>query len=1514
MRPALLAAACLLSTIVRAGALVTVDVTPLQTTPLAEGAERRVQSVSLSNELANYTLTYDIDTVAGKPDEVTSHWWAWTIQYVTLGLTEPTNANWYFQGFFNWYFDGESLYNRPATMEVLRAGGTDGLVQYTWDTPTVTARIRFGLTTGSDKLLMFADYTPKTAIKVSRLRLNCYPTGFAQPRQRAVTTAQGTRRTGDVVDLDLAAERWVLYEDTTEGRSGDGSAGLLVGTPSAFAKIHIPVGEYGITTDLTLKPEARSFALALYSFPTLPDYQATRDYFQAGGDAEAAWLGHQAGREAGGPLPAWKLPEQRREALREWTARLFDRPSERWRKLNEPLEFDWSAKLPGGPIRTKLFVARWAAWETMALADRLDMAVDHVYFDRADDLAGSRNWPYASYTGIGSVGRGPATTRALQLLDDDAAELYLLPCIDPNAIPPTVLARLLERVAEGKGLLLTGPSSRLAHWPKELLAEPDAGLAKQVLASFESWSHVPGWEPGEDGQPPIEGYRYGQGRVIAIRRDFGTYAAFCPRNKATEGLDGAMDRSLAIAARAAVVAAGRPSLAGDLPGQPDATMLSIKVPPQAATWVVRRQDTYGRVMSLQAYQGPLFPAPIGVLLYLGSDPVFQDWKWLDAEGRTIGNASAFADGNMLRGGDLKMANDVRLRVADLTPCEVAAPPAPATVPLQEGGTLTAEVVIENLLDGPWQLKAEVMDAAGRILARSRQPATERMTISLALPRPVRVCHALEVSLVGEPALELAFTRIPFTIPLPYPYDDFTALLWTYTGGDPILRRTTAMGYQLGADMQDLSHMGGADDTRAAREYAVAARSGLRLVPYVTRIYGEGDASKQRRPGLFETAVNARTEASLAANARQARPYAPAAFTLGDENYLNNSPYEIGWRPDTIAAYQAWLTARYGAIDTLNEAWGSGYAGFGEVQPVTLRDGAASTVSYAPWLELQTFLTESFVGLHERFATVIQQQMPDAKVGCDGFLGYHVKSGYDFRALTRNLRLNQTYVSQPLQGELVRSFKQPGAFTGRWGNAIADSEDGFRAWVWDTLFRGDQAAWWWTSWGCDYIPFNPDGSLNPFGRAFFEVVNEAKAGAGRLLLNARREDSGIGILYDHRNLLAAELAGQLVQQPAFSGDAAYVQTLTSLARAIRDEGCEYHFVAADQVEGGQLSPEREAVLFVPLATCLSDAAADGLRRYVEAGGSLVIDGRAGLLDERGSIRAVRPLDELCGVRSPTGAAAMAADAWRGEVDWNAAVKAPATVLEPGVEVTNGQAGADFGGHPVRIQRQVGQGRAMLLNLAWRDVAGERHSDGPKPLTALLQELLSEAGRQPFAKVEAPDGGRLTAVHQSLWTDGPVQYLAVRQDLLDRGLAPQPCRITLDHPAVVYDMRSGKRIGEGQTTTWTAEIRRGNDLLYAVLPYTVDGLNVSSALRGDATASLVVDLRLQTSSTPGRHAVRVDVYAPGSNVPHREYSQTATLVDGQGRLDIPWALNDPTGIWRIVARDAASGVRAQASVER
>jgi len=145
---------------VGASAAVFVTVGEPQVTKTAEG-EDFVQEVTLANEIAHYTLNYDVSRLTGKPNEITSHWWQWQQGYIPIGMTEPSNPNWYWQAFMRWTFDGESLHTLPATMRVVRESGPDGMIEYSWDAPKARVWLRFAMVTGSDKLLATSELWPE---------------------------------------------------------------------------------------------------------------------------------------------------------------------------------------------------------------------------------------------------------------------------------------------------------------------------------------------------------------------------------------------------------------------------------------------------------------------------------------------------------------------------------------------------------------------------------------------------------------------------------------------------------------------------------------------------------------------------------------------------------------------------------------------------------------------------------------------------------------------------------------------------------------------------------------------------------------------------------------------------------------------------------------------------------------------------------------------------------------------------------------------------------------------------------------------------------------------------------------------------------------------------------------------------------------------------------------------------------------------------------------------------------
>ncbi|HOZ47896.1 MAG TPA: beta-galactosidase [Candidatus Hydrogenedentes bacterium] len=1475
---------------------------------------RVVQDVILATSAASYTLRYDVIERADDPARVDFSKWAPTIGYTPLGIAGPSMENWYNQGFFIWTFDDFNINDWKATFRVVREFGADAMVEYVWDTPKVKAVARFAITSQSDKLLFFGRYEPKEPIRDVKLRFMAYPVTFEKPWTRALTTHARTLTEGSAA-IDLDSERWLLLEDIQPDRPGAGSAGLILGDATASSSVTVSaIGGYAEYVDIALNPEQRAFALGLYEFPGLPDYEETRAYFRRIADAESDAIAKLTQADLDQPLVPLPTDAERIAHVVRADEEQLERPAETWQPNPAALDFPWAAQVSGPPVGVALFVARWAAYDTMELAWRVEMNVRHQYFDTADTLADPNAWPYRGQTGIGALGTSLAARNAARICLDDATDVIVVASLNPGAIGPRLRAAIIGQVQSGKGLLIAGGANALAGWPAELSATPDASLVQPALDAI-PWAETPGLRAGSRGRavdgPPLEGYRYGEGRVVVFKANTGRYQSILPLNDVTEGLEGADDRILALHAMALLAAAGRPfpcSVTYGKPaapveaGQPATVPVTIAGGEWARSWV-RIQDDH----DVRAAAGDdLFDREhscVRVPPLPAMRRYYVDLALADAESECVGFGSTVID----------VAGAQAIADVRIEPSRQIHPAGPPVVDLPAGGPITFRARVEpGGVDG-LTVRWHVEDCSGRWLAETTAPVTGNEAAGrVTLPAPVAVSHALDVALfAGDTAL--AVTRVPFTIPVAFPYDDFTVLMWSYAGGERPVRIENRLCYEMGSDMMDLCHMGGYSDEGAAREYALSAWSGQRLVPYVTRIAGEAAADHSLGPGLFNEAWIEGQHAAMATSCRQAAPYAPTAYTLGDENYLARHGVEVEVSPGSVAAFREWLSARYADIAALNAAWHTAYTAFDEIlSPMLIEDAAAQTTSFAPWFDFRRFMDSAFADLHRRLAGFVREQDPGAKVGWDGLLSYHWLAGYDFNDLAEGLELNQVYTTNEPQGDLVRSFKRPGALTGEWGNAVADKEDGFSAITWHNLLRGHNSCWWWTSWGCDYIPFNPDLSVSHMGRWFFNQARAIKAGPGKLLLHATRDHSGIAILYSQTDFFAATLAAKLDESTAWPSEVSWLNNLKGAMHAIKDLGRQFQFVAADAIEKDATALNDYGVVLLPYATCLSDTHVAALRAFVERGGTIIADGRATLLTGNGVIRENRPLDDVFGVTSAVGRAAFAQAPMRAEIDIQGR-KADLFVLEPALRLKEANALAEVDGAPIMSVAMKNAGRGILLNVPFATFNTARADEEAPVLLSVLNDFLDLAGVKSPLSLRG-ENGRPRCIEQVRFTDGDLEYLCLQQDILVSSLEAQPLLVSLDAAAFVCDVRSGQPVAEGRVASWSTTVSRGWPQVFAVLPYQVAAVAVEMGARARPGDAVRMGVEVKTESAPPQyHVVHVDVFAPGCDIPHRQYSVNIDCPGGRGNAAIPFALNDPAGTWRLVFTDVATGTRAERTIE-
>lgn len=130
----------------------------------------------------------------------------------------------------------------------------------------------------------------------------------------------------------------------------------------------------------------------------------------------------------------------------------------------------------------------------------------------------------------------------------------------------------------------------------------------------------------------------------------------------------------------------------------------------------------------------------------------------------------------------------------------------------------------------------------------------------------------------------------------------------------------------------------------------------------------------------------------------------------------------------------------------------------------------------------------------------------------------------------------------------------------------------------------------------------------------------------------------------------------------------------------------------------------------------------------------------------------------------------------------------------------------------------------------------------------------------------------------------------------GLLPEhPAVVDLPRlDGVVYDLLRGGLAAARLETSPEAPV------LLLIRPKPIARLEVDD--------SLTLRLTENDGSPVDCSVVRCEVFDPEGKLV-RHYSSNVTIAAGSGRLEIPWALEEPRGAWRLRARDAVSGLTAE-----
>jgi beta-galactosidase len=449
--------------------------------------------------------------------------------------------------------------------------------------------------------------------------------------------------------------------------------------------------------------------------------------------------------------------------------------------------------------------------------------------------------------------------------------------------------------------------------------------------------------------------------------------------------------------------------------------------------------------------------------------------------------------------------------------------------------------------------------------------------------------------------------------------------------------------------------------------------------------------------------------------------------------------------ESAAAFRRWLTAKYGTVEVLNDAWGTAfwsqaYSSFDEVLPPR---AAPTFRNPTQLLDFDRFSSDAWLEVYRAEAAILREVTPGVPITTN-FMGFFKPSDYwswvdelDFvsddhyvdpadpeapviAAMTRDLMRSLAGGPWILMEQSTSAVnwrprnapKPPGMYRGLSLQAVARGADGIMQFQWRQSRAGAE------KFHSGMLPHAGEDS-----RIFAETVALGEELAGLADLVGTRQSARVAILFDWDSWWALE-------QEATPATLSYTAIVRRWYRELWRRGVLVDFAPPGAPLGDY------SVVVAPATHVLPEAAQQGLADYVRGGGSLVVGFQTGVLDENlhvilgGYLGALR---DVLGVRVEEFAPPAEPSVSGGpvptlEIDGVAAGTAREwgeIVRTEGAEVRSRFRGGMLDGLPAITRNTAGEGTAWYVATA------------PDDLAAVLDEVLDTAGVQAEV-ADLPDG--------------------------------------------------------------------------------------------------------------------------------------------------------------------------------
>ncbi|MBM3472901.1 MAG: hypothetical protein FJX75_06505 [Armatimonadetes bacterium] len=808
---------------------------------------------------------------------------------------------------------------------------------------------------------------------------------------------------------------------------------------------------------------------------------------------------------------------------------------------------------------------------------------------------------------------------------------------------------------------------------------------------------------------------------------------------------------------------------------------------------------------------------------------------------------------------------------------------------ERGEPTTVNATLSQGAPAGAKLRISLTDTAGRVYLKQDTPFPVGQTtasLQVSLDGACTIASKLHGELiVGD---EVYDARDQFLFVPRRTSDEFRTVLWGGVGcGNTGLGWLAYQSLRRAGFNAILAHP--SSDGSQERSFAL---NDFPLVSYSYRVMGGADEKGWRKDHwvkdvedgcFYNPELQQKAKESCVGRTQPAIPYGPTLYSLGDENYFD---YASGFSPIGQQAFREYLKRHYASLEELNRVWGTQYKDWAEVQ-LLKREEALKQNLWPLIHEHMGFNETEYADYHHFLVAALKEADPHARVGAEGSVPG------DLEKTLEGMDIWGPY-SDKLGNELLRSLAKTDLVRGNWWGGYVGSHGGRTGALplWKQLLGGAvNTSLYFAAIGSEGM-LTTDLSYADFFEQTLPELREIYGGMGQLISSAEVPADGIAILWSQATEHSATLFSSLGSPSASQGN---------LLGLLDNAGYGYRYVTTHMVEAGALK-QGYRVLFLPASQAISDAEAQAIRDFANAGGVVIADTACGLLDghcrplwvnARGAWRG--QLDDLFGLtRSSEPKPVSATGAVSATFEGHTLQLADFPFrLDASLSGTPGALG-QVGEQPVFIGRSVGRGRAILLNFPFPT---PEHPQG----VGLVRGLLGAAGLTPACKLTDAKGYFFRRFRQGdLTLIGVVRLTETAGDTT----------LKLAERAYLYDVRAGKALGKADAVSLARKDPAVR--LFAALPAAVGKVTVQAPAEAKRGETVAVRVRLDSGAAkPAGRLLRVQALRPNGEE-CLVYRAFLTLTTNETEARVPFALNDPGGAWTIVATDVATGAGGKGTV--